>query len=736
VESWENLEKEHPGEVLITPEGQFSQGEPSERLIPKDAAERLAIARRLVADRCIYGVDINPMAVEMAKLSIWLITVDKTRPFTFLDHALKCGDSLLGITRFKQLETFSLDDEHAKQVIILSNYDELIQTAIAKRRELEMLPSNDAAQIATKQALLSEAEERMERLKLAADLLIAAELTEGREQKKEMARAAAHIKVTQYIHRPIVEFRRFAEEQIDGRRRLHWPLEFPEIFRSGGFNAFVGNPPFLGGLKLETAFGASWRAYLVKYLAGGIRGVRGTADLCVYFILRACQLVQHGGGVGLVATNTTSEGDSRVVGLDQLIDNGFTLHRAVRSSKWPGTANLEVSQLWLRRGIWNGLCFLDERLVGRITPYLAPEGDISGTPYPLLANAGTAFQGSIILGKGLILDFDEGKQVLQNNMNRNVVLPYMNGDDLNSRFDQSPSRWVINFRDWPLSRETAPSGYEGPVASDYSDCLRIVDQRAKPERMQYEPINAWNRKVRNYWWHFGQYRWALEKAMDGVERVLVACRHTKYVAHSLVHAGPVFDVALNVIVVSTGPFLSILESNIYETWVRTYSSSLETRLRYTLNDCFETFPFPLTKTMDSSLGSLGDSFHKYRQSLMNDRKEGITDTYNRFHDASDVSADIAQLRMLHVEVDQAVVAAYGWDDLDLGHNFHDTKQGVRFTINEASRSTVMNRLLALNHQRYAEEARAGLHEKKAPSNKRGRTESKPLKTTASQGELL
>lgn len=247
MESWENLEKEHPGEVLITPEGQFSQGEPSERLIPKDAVERLAIARRLVADRCIYGVDINPMAVEMAKLSIWLITVDKTRPFTFLDHALKCGDSLLGISRFKQLETFSLDDEHAKQVIILSNYAELIQTAIAKRRELEMLPSNDAAQIATKQALLNDAEDRMERLKLAADLLIAAELTEGNDKKKELARAAAHLKVSEWIQRPVAEFRCFTHDQLDARRTVHWPLEFPEIFDHGGFSATLGNPPYLGG---------------------------------------------------------------------------------------------------------------------------------------------------------------------------------------------------------------------------------------------------------------------------------------------------------------------------------------------------------------------------------------------------------------------------------------------------------------------------------------------------------
>ena len=123
------------------------------------------------------------MAVEMAKLSIWLTTVDKSRPFTFLDHALKCGDSLLGICRFKQLETFSLDDEDARQVVILSNYDELIRAAIAKREELKIL-HNDVEQIALKEALLREADERLEQLKLAADLLITAEVTGGKAQIK------------------------------------------------------------------------------------------------------------------------------------------------------------------------------------------------------------------------------------------------------------------------------------------------------------------------------------------------------------------------------------------------------------------------------------------------------------------------------------------------------------------------------------------------------------------------
>ena len=98
MEAWEIAEKANPGKILATPEGDFSEGDPRERLIPIDPAERLAVARRYVADRCLYGVDINPMAVEMAKLSLWLITLQKDRPFTFLDHALKWGDSLLGVS--------------------------------------------------------------------------------------------------------------------------------------------------------------------------------------------------------------------------------------------------------------------------------------------------------------------------------------------------------------------------------------------------------------------------------------------------------------------------------------------------------------------------------------------------------------------------------------------------------------------------------------------------------------
>jgi hypothetical protein len=102
------------------------------------------------------------------------------------------------------------------------------------------------------------------------------------------------------------------------------------------------------------------------------------------------------------------------------------------------------------------------------------------------------------------------------------------------------------------------------------------------------------------------------------------------------------------------------------------------------------------------------------------RREGLTATYNRFHTPHEVSQDIATLRALRVEMDRAVAAAYGWTNLDLGHGFHQTKQGIRYTISEAARREVLDRLLALNHERYAaEQAAHAAHPKpKAKARKR------------------
>src|SRR5260370_14647417 len=114
----------------------------------------------------------------------------------------------------------------------------------------------------------------------------------------------------------------------------------------------------------------------------------------------------------------------------------------------------------------------------------------------------------------------------------------------------------------------------------------------------------------------------------------------------------------------------------------------------------------------SGLDDIGERYYTHRQSIILARQEGLTKTYNRFHDPQEKTEDIGTLRDLHREMDKAVAKAYGWDDLKLEHGFHETKQGLRYTISECARREVLDRLLLVNHQRHEEEVRAGLFEQK------------------------
>jgi hypothetical protein len=130
----------------------------------------------------------------------------------------------------------------------------------------------------------------------------------------------------------------------------------------------------------------------------------------------------------------------------------------------------------------------------------------------------------------------------------------------------------------------------------------------------------------------------------------------------------------------------------------------------------------------------GKTYHEHRRQIMLSRREGLTATYNRFHNPEESAKDIVRLRELHVEMDKAVASAYGSDDLELAHDFHETAQGVRFTISESARREILSRLLKLNHERYEEEVRAGLHEKGA-KKKEGSGKKTARKGKSNEGQI-
>ena len=747
--------------IRVTPYGDTSAGSFFDEVIPFDPEERKILARRVVAQRCLYGVDKNPLAVEMAKLSLWLLTMAKDRPFTFLDHAIRPGDSLVGVST-EQLKTFSLDGRGTG--ISLKNFLDMIPKIMEATRQLrvqlERIADETMANLEEKERLFSHIRFQTKRLNYAADRLLAASWNPGKPAERMAALREALKDVDDRIRD--VDPAILEAEGRELRREsgcpdpFQWAVEFPEVFLDrGGFDAFVGNPPFMGGQKITGNLGNEYRDYLVEHLA---RGKRGSADLCAYFFLRANHLLRTGGQAGLIATNTIAQGDTREVGLDQIIAEGSLIPRAVPSRKWPGTASLEVAHVWLRKPVvhvvsasggirlggsasasvrradgteeivqvagWASPFVLDDKVVSGITPFLTEPGMVSGPPHRLAANAGKSFQGSIVLGMGFVMTPEEAQRLIDKDpRNKDVLFPYLNGEDLNSRPDQSPSRWVINFFDWPLGRVAGDewrvaseerrktwlaSGFvgpdqDGPVAADYPDCLAIIEEKVKPDRTRRNDKGefALRKPLPQKWWIYAEKRPALYRTIAGMERVLVISRVTHHVGFADVSSAQVFADRLFVFAFDGNWKSFVLSSWLHEVWVREYSGTFETRLNYSPTDCFETFPFPAT--LHPSLATIGETYHEHRRQIMLDRRQGLTKTYNRFHDPEESDEAIERLRALHVEMDRAVAAAYGWTDLDLAHGFHETKQGLRFTISDPARREILARLLKLNHERYAQE---------------------------------
>ncbi|MGE3440418.1 MAG: type IIL restriction-modification enzyme MmeI, partial [Blastocatellales bacterium] len=655
VESWEEAERANPGKVVIAPDGALSDARPDECPIPKDADERLTVARRIVADRCLYGVDVNPMAVEMAKLSLWLVTLQKNRPFTFLDHALRCGDSLLGVTDVEQIKYFNLKagDAGATQIPFAAPYlKEQLAVVNAKRQELESFAVNDIADVERKQRMLAEAEEALDRVRFFGDLLVGDSLRmmnklgrdrsrrpwqsddedyseeeqESDELTDEVIRVFSLLNEARFMETE--ELREKAAVLLGHRKPFHWALEFPEVFgavevsdpqssilnpQSRGFDALIGNPPFIRGKSITGSFGTDYRNFLVKILAGG---KRGSADLSAYFFLRAKSLLRPGGCFGLVATNTIAQGDTREVGLDQITAIDGVIYRALPSTPWPGEASLEVAYVWLRNdNNWRGEHILADQRVAGITPYLAPVSRVSGKPFQLAANEDKSFQGSVVLGMGFVLTPEEAKSLIaKDDRNHDVLFPYLNGKELNSRPDQSPSRWIINFKDWPLERSAegkwlgadrkkreawlkkgrVPKDYPDPVAADYPDCLRIIAEKVKPERTRVQPNGEYQLRYPLYerWWHYADKRPALYKAIEGLNRVLLFAQTSKTKYPTFSRNGIVFDQKTIVIASSSYSDFAILCSHLHYWWVIEKGSSMRTDPVYTPSDCFETFPFP------------------------------------------------------------------------------------------------------------------------------------------------
>ncbi|RAO17578.1 Eco57I restriction-modification methylase domain-containing protein [Micromonospora noduli] len=694
---------------------------------PVDADEDSLVveARRQVIEHCLYGVDINPMAVEMAKLSLWLVSMDPKRPFTFLDDRLVAGDSLLGITSLEQLEYMHLDPKKGRKLHegTLHDFTSKLQSVMAEvaddRRAIAEVDLGDdpMASMARKRELLKAATEKAELFTLFADLTVGAALANvirGERGIEAGALEAAKLAndVASGSDRQPVDRRRtrwLATGHVPGsfeRKPLHWPMAFPEVFERQGFDAVIGNPPFLGGTKITGPMGIAYREYLVEGIAGRLRA-GGRCDLVAYFVLRAHELLNRYGQAGLIATNTLAQGDTREVGLDQLVERGVTIRRSIKSRPWPAqSAALEYCAVWTSRATLGAGAsrFADGVAADTITTSLDPASRVSGSPYQLVANAGMAFEGSKVTGMGFVLDPRKAQVLVESDQrNAEVVSPYLNGEDVNSRSDSSASRWVINFHDWPEQK-----------AKTYPAVFAIVESYVKPERQRRKPDGTYvlRRPLPERYWQYADKRPAMLRAISTFDRVLVLTKVSKTVMPVMVPTGQVFSHALGVFATDDMAVLALLSSAPHYWWAASRASSMKADLRYTPSDVFETFALP---ELTAKMRALGARLDTFRRDVMLSRKAGLTATYKLVFDPNCQDADIMELRRIHRDVDEAVCLAYGWNDLVAGgldHGFHKAGAYVRYTLGPTTQREILDRLLELNHQRYAEEEAKGLHDKK------------------------
>ncbi len=711
--------------------------------LPDDETEEL-LAMRIIAQRCLYGVDRNPMAVDLAKLSLWLATLAKDHPFTFVDHAIRCGDSLVGLTR-RQIEDFTWHPPTGQRLLFADEVRKRTAAALRERQAL-LAVGDDYTSPVLKREKLEAADERLDLVRLIGDAAIAAFFAADKDKAREQKRLELADRLGNYLRGDVGQRPTAEVAALRGGKfpvtPFHWEIEYPEVFgrENPGFDAFVGNPPFLGGKRVSTVNGDAFLAWLVTLHSES----HGNSDLVAHFFRRAFSLLRDDGAFGLIATNTIVQGDTRTTGLRWICTHHGTIYVARKRYKWPGQAAVVVSVAWVAKGNPPGPFDLDGRTVPVITAYLFHAGGHE-SPSVLQANAGRSYIGSYVLGMGFTFDDSDPSSaanpiaemqrlVAKDSRNAERIFPYIGGEEVNDSPRHKHQRYVINFGDMSEAE-----------ARRWPDLMRILEERVKPSREGLK-----RDAYRTRWWQFAEKQTALYVASQGLKRLIVRSRIGNAFAFTFLQSGVVANEKTVVFPSDSHATFSALQSRIHEIWAVFLSSTLKDDLQYTPTQCCGTFPFPAGFETDAALEAAGREYYEFRAALMVRNNEGLTKTYNRFHDPEESSPDIIKLRELHAKMDAAVLTAYGWTDLPTTCEFildyedeesaeesvgRKRKKPWRFRWPDEVRDEVLARLLKLNAERAEQEKLSGEAAAAGAPTKQSKTRGKKSASPA-QAELL
>lgn len=281
--------------------------------------------RRIIAQRCLFGVDLNPMSVQLARLSLWLTTLCHDRPLTFFDHHLRVGNSLVGasLADVRQREPGRRASRRPLPLLDADGLAAAVGHAVTCRERLRNDLEDTLEQVRAKERLFAELVAPgapLSRWKAVADLWCAGWF-QGRERKVGRAALNALLDEVSGRYTTLAEHVRdellaLGTSSAQSHGFFHWELEFPEVFHGAngealpdpGFDAILGNPPWE---MLRGDFGdddarrraAEAGSALTRFSRdSGIYRLQGSGHANVYqlFLERALGLVRRGGRIGFV----------------------------------------------------------------------------------------------------------------------------------------------------------------------------------------------------------------------------------------------------------------------------------------------------------------------------------------------------------------------------------------------------------------------------------------------------
>lgn len=405
-------------------------------------------------------------------------------------------------------------------------------------------------------------------------------------------------------------------------------------------DAIIGNPPFLGGKNARLTLGDK---YMERVFAK-FSDVKDSVDFCSYWFRKAHDQIDNNGRVGLVGTNSISQGKSRTASLEYIVQNDGYIHEAISTQPWSGEANVHVSLVnWAKEKPVHYL--LDNREVKSINSSLTELFDVTQA-FRIKQNKDISFQGIIPVGKDFYIQPEIAEDWLGKDESNQEILKWsISAGDLTDKINGEPSRWIIDFNNLSLEK-----------ASDYKIPFNHLKEFVKPVRDK-------NRRqtTRENWWQFGEKRPAMREATLILSQYLAVPRHSKWFVFVPCHLDWLPADSTTVVASDDFYVLGILTSDIHRQWVKAQSSTLEDRTRYTHNTCFETFPFPQTasKKLTEQIRQAMIDLHEYRSEQMESKQWGITKLYNAFfHEPA------SQLFKHHKKLDELVLKAYSFKEAD------------------------------------------------------------------------